>query len=104
MFVVRGDLTKIHSDVVLIPTDDDLNVTRHWWGMFPAEHLERSVAGWKRYVGPLGDGLAGGAARVADGRSWLFIAGQYRATPERLVRSTEAALTAVASALRDEKR
>jgi len=98
LFVVRGDLTRIACDAVLIPSDSWLNVTGNWRSLLPAEHLAASPydEDWTTYVGPLSSSWPEGAGRVAESSHWLFIA----ATPEQTARSVAAsvrrALTTVA--------
>lgn len=100
LFVVRGDLRRIASDAVLIPSDRELNLTRSWWDLFPEEDLRTSMAGWKTYVGPLGESWTYGAGHVAGSRHWLFVTGQANATPAWLANSVRNALDVVARTVR----
>lgn len=79
VFVQRGDLTKLACDGVLIPTDAQLNVTRHWRALLPPELIESSsYGGWLRVevAPPEGWGRARRALELpGTGRLWLVETG-----------------------------
>lgn len=35
LFVIDGDLTKVHCDALLVPTDADRTIEEHWHSLFP---------------------------------------------------------------------
>ena len=35
LFVIDGDLTKVHCDALLVPTDADRTIEEHWQSLFP---------------------------------------------------------------------
>lgn len=61
LFVTRGDLARLSCDAILIPCDDDLNVTAGWQQLLGPITRPSDVAGWLRVEGV---SLEHGLARV----------------------------------------
>lgn len=58
LFVIHGDLTKLHCDGLLIPCDPAFNVSP-WWASVLPNHRQTPTRGWIRPLGlVLKDGLA----------------------------------------------
>lgn len=72
LFVLRGDLTKLHCSAVLIPCDSKWRVVaEHWAHFLPKDSLtEPNGAGWAGY-------RHGGVGRLADvvttGDKWIHL-------------------------------
>lgn len=61
LFVLRGDLTKLHCSAVLIPCDSEWKVVKKYWGQFLPEGClgEADDFGWAPLIG-------GGTGRFTD--------------------------------------
>ncbi len=70
LFVLRGDLTKLHCSAILIPCDSQWHVVkRHWGGILPEGCLGKpNYAGWAPFR-PRGTGRFTDA--VTDGDRWV---------------------------------
>jgi len=70
LFVLRGDLTKLHCSAILIPCDSEWRVVKKYWaGILPKGSLDKAnYEGWARFK-PGGMGRFTDA--VTDGERWV---------------------------------
>lgn len=59
VFVIRGDLTKLACDAVLLPCDSQLNINTVWSPLLPEGLEPGSYRGWLRLPADLIDGVVG---------------------------------------------
>jgi len=48
LFVVRGDLTRLACDAIVLPCDDRLNITKVWQPLLPPDLVPGDISDWLR--------------------------------------------------------